>query len=153
MITVQIGCDLPIPRSYYARLLDIVHRARPKLIGLDLQFTGVSQRGQDHALLSAFARDGPVLVSVSDAGEGIPEIAGVHDPAGVLPASGAVDTDSDGVLRKLMYVQVTITTFAIRAVEIVQGQPVPAAAVPGNHAWIDYAGPPGTFPTYSIAFS
>ena len=148
----RIDSQLPIPRSYYARLLDVVHKARPRLIGLDLQFIGVSpQPGQDRALLSAFSRDGPVLVSVSDAGAGVPAIAGVRDPAGVIPASGAVDTDSDGVLRKLMYVQVTIKTFAIRAAELVQGRPVPAAAVPGNLAWIDYAGPPGTFPTYSMA--
>ena len=147
-----IDAQLPIPRSYYARLLDIVHKARPKLIGLDLQFIGVSPvPGQDSALLSAFARDGPVLVAVSDAGVGVPAIAGVRSPAGVMPASGAVDTDSDGVLRKLMYAQVTIKTFAIRAAEIVRGQSVPAAAVAGNHAWIDYAGPPGTFPTYSMA--
>jgi CHASE2 domain-containing sensor protein len=147
-----IGDQLPIPRSYYARLLDTVHKARPRLIGLDLQFIGVSpEPGQDSALLSAFARDGPVLVSVSDAGAGVPAIAGVRGPPGVIAASGAVDTDSDGVLRKLMYAQVTIKTFAIRAAEIIRGQPVPAAAAPGNHAWIDYAGPPGTFPAYSMA--
>jgi CHASE2 domain-containing sensor protein len=147
-----IDAQLPIPRSYYARLLDIVHKARPRLIGLDLQFTGVSPvPGQDSALLSAFSRDGPVLVSVSDAGAGVPAIAGVRSPAGVIPASGAVDTDSDGVLRKLMYDQVTIKTFAIQAAEIVQGHQIAAAAVPGNQAWIDYVGPPGTFPTYSMA--
>jgi CHASE2 domain-containing sensor protein len=147
-----IGDQLPIPRSYYARLLDIVHKARPRLVGLDLQFIGVSpEPGQDRTLLSAFARDGPVLVSVSDAGAGVPAIAGVRNPSGVIAASGAVDTDSDGVLRKLMYGQVTIKTFAIRAAEIIRGQPVPAAAVPGNHAWINYAGPPGTFLSYSMA--
>jgi CHASE2 domain-containing sensor protein len=146
-----IDAQLPIPRSYYARLLDVVHQARSRLIGLDLQFTGVSpEPGQDRALISAFARDGPVLVSVSDSGTGVPAIAGVRNPPGLIPASGAVDTDSDGVLRKLMYFQVTIKTFAIRAAETVRGRPVPAAAVPANHAWIDYAGPPGTFPTYSM---
>jgi CHASE2 domain-containing sensor protein len=148
----RLDSQLPIPRSYYARLLDIVHKAGPRLIGLDLQFIGASPRpGQDSALLAAFARDGPVLVTVSDAGTGVPAIAGVPNPAGVIPASGAVDTDSDGVLRKLMYAQVTIKTFAIRAAEILRAQPVPAAAVPGNHAWIDYAGPPGTYRTYSMA--
>lgn len=148
----SLDAQLPVPRSNYARLLDIVHRDRPRLIGLDLQFTGVSAiRGQDSALLGAFARDGPVLVSVSDAGAGVPAIVGQRDPAGTVPVSGAVDTDSDGVLRKLMYAQVMIKTLAIKAVEIVEGRAVPPAAVPGNHAWIDYAGPPGTFPTYSMA--
>ena len=50
-----------------------------------------------------------------------------------------------------MYVQVHLQTFAIRAAEMVQGLPMPAARVPGNHAWIDFDGPPGTYRTYSMA--
>ncbi len=148
----RIDSQLPIPRSYYARLLDVLHRDGPRLIGLDLQFIGTSaDPRQDRALLSAFSRDGPVLVSVSDAGTGAPVIAGVSNPRGAVPASGAVDTGSDGVLRQLMYVQVHLRTFAIRAAEMVQGRPIPAAQVPDNHAWIDYDGPPGTYRTYSMA--
>jgi len=150
----RLDAQLPIPRSYYAKLLDIVHQARPKLIGLDLQFIGSSpqaQHSQDTALLSAFAKDGPVLVAVTDVGTGVPTIVGVHNPKGVIAASGAVDTDSDGVLRKLMYQQVTIQTFAIQAAEIVNHQQIPATAVPDNHQWIDYDGPPGTFRTYPMA--
>jgi CHASE2 domain-containing sensor protein len=150
----RIDAQLPIPRSYYARLLDILHPARPKLIGLDLQFIGTSaDPRQDQALLSAFTRDGPVLVSVTDSGTGtgVPTIAGVSNPPGVVAASGAVDTDSDGVLRKLMYVQIRLQTFAIRAAEMVEGRTIPASQVPGNQAWIDYAGPPGTYRTYSMA--
>ena len=148
----RINSQLPIPRSYYARLLDVLHRANPKLIGLDLQFIGTSAHPvQDRALLSAFARDGPVLISVSDSGAGVPTIVGVRNPKGAIPASGAVDVDSDGVLRKLMYVQVHLQTFAIRGAEIVLGRPVSAAQVPDNHAWIDFAGPPGTYRTYSMA--
>lgn len=148
----RINAQLPIPRSYYARLLDVLHGADARLIGLDLQFIGANPHpGQDRALLRAFARDGPVLVSVTDNGTGVPTIVGLRNPPGVVPASGAVDTDSDGVLRQLMYVQVHIQTFAIRAAEMLQGHPIPAARVPGNHAWIDYTGPPGTYRTYSMA--
>jgi CHASE2 domain-containing sensor protein len=149
----RINTQLPIPRSDYARLLDVLHRAKPRLIGLDLEFIGASSHHpeQDRALLSAFARDGPVLVSVTDNGTGIPTIAGVSNPRGVVPAAGGVDTDSDGVLRKLMYVQVHIQTFAIRAAEMLRGRPIPAVQVPDNHAWIDFAGPPGTYRTYSMA--
>ena len=63
----RINAQFPIPRSYYARLLDVLHKAAPRLIGLDLQFIGTSRDpGQDRALLGAFARDGPELVTVSD---------------------------------------------------------------------------------------
>jgi CHASE2 domain-containing sensor protein len=148
----RIDSQLPIPRSYYTRLLDVLRRDNPRLIGLDLQFIGASLHpAQDRALLSAFARDGPVLISVSDSGIGVPTIAGVRNPVGVVPASGAVDTDNDGVLRKLMYLQVHLQTFPIRAAEMMQGRPIPAAQVPDNHAWIDFAGPPGTYRTYSMA--
>lgn len=148
----RINAQLPIPRSYYARLLDVLRKDDPRLIGLDFQFIGTSRDpGQDRALLSAFARDGPVLVTVSDTGAGVPTIAGVSNPQGVVPASGAVDTDSDGVLRRMMYVPVHLQTFAIRAVEMLQGRSIPAARVPDNHAWIDYSGPPGTYLTYSMA--
>jgi hypothetical protein len=75
----------------------------------------------------------------------------VHDPPGVRAASGAVDTDSDGVLRKLLYTQVRIKTFAIQAAEIISHRQIPVAQAPGNHAWIDYSGPPGTYRTYSMA--
>jgi len=147
----KINSQLPIPRSYYARLLDVLRSAKPRLIGLDIQFTGVSaQPRQDSQLLRAFADDGPVLVSVSDAGTGVPSVAGVRNPRGVVAASGAVDADSDGVIRKLLYVQVHIKTFAIRAAEIVLHRAIPATQVPANRAWIDYAGPPGTFRAYSM---
>ena len=92
-----------------------------------------------------------MLVAVSDSGAGIPTIVGVRNPRGVVPGSGAVDTDSDGVLRNLLYAQVHLQTFAIRAAEIARGRPIPAAQVPGNHAWIDFDGPPGTYRTYSMA--
>lgn len=148
----RIDSQLPIPRTYYARLLGVLHRANPRLIGLDFQFIGASAHPeQDQALLSAFNHDGPVLVSVSDTGAGVPTIVGARNPRGVVPASGAVDTDSDGVLRKMLYVQVHLQTFAIRAAEMVQSRPIPAAQVPDNHAWIDFAGPPGTYRTYSMA--
>ena len=44
-----------------------------------------------------------------------------------------------------------LETFLIRAAEIVRGRSIPAAQVPGNHAWIDFAGPPRTYRTYSMA--
>ena len=75
----------------------------------------------------------------------------MSNPPGVVPASGAVDTDSDGVLRRLIYVPVRLQAFAIRAAEMAQGRSIPAVQVPDNHAWIDFSGPPGTYLTYSMA--
>ena len=125
----RIDSQLPIPRSYYARLLDVLHHDGPRLIGLDLQFIGTSvDPQQDRALLGAFTRDGPVLVSVSDTGVGVPTIAGVSNPRGVVrPAAPWIPeaTESSG---KLMYVQVHLQTFAIRGRRDGEGQPIPATA-------------------------
>jgi len=68
----------------------------------------------------------------------------------VLPASGAVDTDGDGVLRRLLFIQVSLPTFPIRAAEALGERSVAAAKPSDNHAWIDFAGPPGTYKTYSM---
>src|SRR3954466_7818742 len=123
-----IGTQLPIPRTYYANVLDVLHRAGARLIGLDLQFLGsCASRPDDRALLKALDRDGPVLVSVSDSGAGVPTIVGVRAPPGVLPASGAVDTDGDGVLRRLLFIQVSLPTFPIRAAEALGERSVAAA--------------------------
>jgi CHASE2 domain-containing sensor protein len=149
----SINSQLPIPRSYYARLLDELHQARPKLIGLDLQFIGTSSDPkQDQALLTAFAHDGPVLVTVTDTGSGagVPKIAGVASPAGVVAASGAIDADSDGVIRMMLHTQIHLDTFAIRAAELIRGQPIEASRLPDNQAWIDFEGPPGTYKNYSM---
>jgi hypothetical protein len=67
-----------------------------------------------------------------------------------VPASGAVESDSDGVIRKLLYVQVHIQAFAIKAAEMATGRTMSAGQAAGNHAWIDYAGPPGTVKSYSM---
>ena len=44
-----------------------------------------------------------------------------------------------------------LETLAVRAAEMVRNQPVNPADFPGNHAWIDFRGPPGTFRHYSFA--
>ena len=52
----RIDSQLPVPRSYYARVLDILHAAHPELIGLDLQFIGVSAHVTRTARCSAPSR-------------------------------------------------------------------------------------------------
>ena len=48
----------------------------------------------------------------------------------------------------MLYQQVALKTPAIRAAEALGHAP---RRLPGNHAWIDFRGGPGTFPTYSLA--
>ena len=45
----------------------------------------------------------------------------------------------------------TSKRLAVRAAEMFRNQPVNEADFPDNHAWIDFRGPPGTFPQYSFS--
>jgi CHASE2 domain-containing sensor protein len=142
----------PLPRADYAQVLDRVHAASPRMIGVDAQFIGRSDPADDKALLAAIAHDGPVLLATHDGSQGpIPVPAGVSDAPGVVLGSAAIDKDPDGVLRRMLYAPVGLETLAVRAAEMFRNQPVNPADFPGNHAWIDFRGPPGTFKHYSFA--
>jgi CHASE2 domain-containing sensor protein len=144
----------PLPRSDYAQVLDRVRTGSPRVIGIDAQFIGRSRSDPagDTALLAAVARDGPVLLATHEGQQGPePVPAGVAGAPGAVPASAAIDKDPDGVLRTMMYAPVGLETFAVRAAEMFRNQRVNPAEFPGNHAWIDFRGPPGTFPRYSFS--
>jgi CHASE2 domain-containing sensor protein len=137
----------PIPRADYAHVLDRIHAASPRLIAIDTQFIGRSHPADDEMLLSAIARDGPVILATHEGDQGpIPVPAGVGDARGAIPASAGIDTDSDGVLRRMLFAPVQLPTLAVRAAELIDGRSVK----PFSHQWIDYRGGPGTFPHYSF---
>jgi CHASE2 domain-containing sensor protein len=142
----------PIPRHHYADLLDFLHAADARLIGLDVLFSGKTTDVDDRALLAAIARNGPVLLGTEDDEAGVPFWpAGNTRANGAVLGSTAIDTDSDRVLRRMMYLQVATGTFAVHAAELLRHRPVSKTAFSENHAWIDFRGPARTFPTYSLA--
>lgn len=148
----KLGTRPPLPRSDYARVLDQVHAGGPAMIGIDTEFVGRTNPGDDSALLAAIARDGPVLLATHDGPQGLITVpADVIDAPGSVPASAAIDKDPDGLLRRMIYVPVRGETFAVRAAEMVGKRSVTSSSFPGNHAWIDFRGPPGTFEHYSFA--
>jgi hypothetical protein len=77
--------------------------------------------------------------------------AGVTGAPGAKPASAAIEKDTDNVLRRMLYAPVDLETLAVRAAEMFDNQSVNEADFPGNHAWIDFRGPPGTFARYSFS--
>lgn len=148
----KLGIRPPLPRADYAQVLDRLHAASPRMIGIDTQFIGRSDPADDNALLAAIARDGPVVLATHDGPQGpITVPADVPGAPGAIPASAAIEKDPDGVLRRMLYAPVKLETIAVRAAEIVRNHSVSAADFPRNHAWIDFRGPPGTFPHYSFA--
>lgn len=147
-----LGSPLLLPRSDYAKVLDRVHAASPRMIGIDKQFIGRTNPADDNALLAAIARDGPVLLATHDGPQGpITVPADEANAPGAVVASAAIEKDPDGVLRRMLYAPVRLETFAVRAAEIFRNQPVNEADFHDNHAWIDFRGRPGTFPHYSFS--
>jgi CHASE2 domain-containing sensor protein len=139
-----------LPRADYASLLDRLRAAHPAVIGMDVQFLGKTDARDDRSLVGAVARDGPIVLTTHDASGGpIPVPAGVRNARGAVRASAAVDVDSDGVLRRMIYAPVALKTFAVRVAELLTGRPIGDQHFPGNHAWVDFRGPPGTFRTVS----
>ena len=146
-----LGTRPPLPRTTYAQMLDRIRAGSPRAIGIDTQFIGRSDPANDTALLDAIARDGPVLLATHDGPQGLITVpADVVDAPGAVPGSAAIEKDSDGVLRRMIYAPVDTPTLAVRAAELFRGQQVDPADFPDNHAWIDFRGPPGTFPHYSF---
>ena len=146
-----LGTRPPLPRADYAKVLDQIRAAGPRLIGVDTQFIGRSDPSNDQALLDGIARDGPVLLATHDGSNGpITVPADVANAPGAVVASAAIEKDPDGVLRRMLYAPMRVPTLAVRAAEMFQQHSVNAAKFPANHATIDFRGPPGTFPHYSF---
>jgi len=154
----ELGIRPPLPRPYYAQVLDRVRAGAPRAIVVDVEFQGRCDPttgcnpAHDEALLAAIARNGPMLLATREGPDGpITVPADVPDAPGAVVASDAIDFDPDGVVRKMMYAQVHLETLAVRAAEMLLNHPVNEADFPDNHAWIDFRGPPGTFPQYSFS--
>ncbi|BBZ45410.1 CHASE2 domain-containing protein [Mycobacterium parmense] len=146
-----LGTRPPLPRADYAKVLDAIRAAGPRVIGVDTQFIGRSDPADDRALLDAVARDGPILLATHDGSDGpITVPADVAGAAGAVPASAAIEKDPDGVLRRMLYAPMSVPTLAVGAAELFLKRPMNAADFPANHALIDFRGPPGTFPRYSF---
>jgi CHASE2 domain-containing sensor protein len=149
-----LNSQLPISRARYAELLDRLRGADPRLIAVDTQFTGKAKHdpGGDRALLASVKRNGPVLLGTHDdpVNGPLPVPAGREDAPGAVEASVAVPNDPDNVVRRMLFAPVALKTFAVRAAELYTGRPVDEADFPGNHAWIAFRGPPGTFETISF---
>lgn len=148
----ELAVRPPLPRSSYAQVLDRVKAGSPRTVLVDVQFIGRTTAEQDQALISAVARNGPVLLATHDGPDGpIVVPADVPDAPGAVSASAAIERDPDGVLRRMIYAPVEMKTLAVRAAEMFSGQEIELAELDGNHAWVDFRGPPRTFEQYPFS--
>jgi PAS domain S-box-containing protein len=101
----------PWPRSYTARLLDLVGAVRPKAIAVDLLFSEASNPDEDDALATAIARAGNVVVAaqlINTTGEkNESRVAWLRPLPGIESAAAGtghvnIATGYDGVARVLL---------------------------------------------------
>jgi adenylate cyclase len=145
------GLRWPFPRRYDARVIDVLKHDGAKVIVFDVQFTERSDPADDDALVTAVANAGNVVLATDAADHGRTQIFGggnilqeIHASAG----DSLLPNDADGRIRRMYYEQSGLVSLAVAAAERFTGRPVPRASFPGNHAWIDFVGPPKTL-TYA----
>src|SRR5436190_1440997 len=143
-----------VPRSVEARAIDRLRRYGAKVIAYDVRFLGRQRpHAGDRALIAAVSRARPVVLATFDPdGKPIPVPAAYPHPGriGVVYASIGVPTDEDGKVRRMLYAPVQIPTLPVQAAGLFLGHPVPESKFKDNSAWVDFPGPPGTVPTYSL---
>jgi CHASE2 domain-containing sensor protein len=150
--------DYPF-RKLDAKVIDRIYTARPRAIGVDLEFTNEGPRA-DYAPLIKALYDAPGTVLATDQFFSGGRFAGYPNDFGNPPgpiladlhahvAATSVPVDSDGVWRRVLY-SVTLRhietlSFPVEVVAQATHRPVPHAEFPGGTALVDYVGPPQTF--------
>jgi adenylate cyclase len=143
----ELGLRPPLPRSVHARVMDRLRQAHAKLIAYDIQFIGPAKpAADDRALLAAIRRAHPLLATHDVQGAPLVVPAGVRVPEATLGSVGLL-ADPDGKIRRMPYTGVQRRSFEVEAAERLLGRRVDPRRFP---AWIDYAGPPKTYPTYPL---
>jgi adenylate cyclase len=144
----------PFPRSVHARLIDRLHDAGARVIAFDIELRAPTRVAEDNALVRAVARaHNVVLAATATDGHGGTPVLGGADlrPLGADAGIALFPPDPGAVIRRTPYAIDGLDTFAVAAAERFLGRRIPASALGGRTAWIDYAGPERTFPTVSYS--
>ncbi len=146
----------PLPRSLHGRLIDRLAGAGAKAIVYDVQFTEPTDPAEDNALVNAVASSAaPVALATEETSkQGGTNVFGgdeLLDQIGARAGHSAFDPDPGAVFRRLSFSTGGLESLSVVAVEERDGVQVDPGEFPGDGAWIDYAGPPGTIPAYSFS--
>ena len=145
----------PYPRRFHAKVIREIAAGHPSAIAVDIQFTEETNPVDDGALLDTVASTHGVVLSTTETlPNGATRIFGGNETVrdvGARPASGLFPTDSAGVIRKVNYSVNGLKTLAVVTVETATGRRVAPGPFGKGGAWIDYAGPAGSFLHYSYS--
>jgi adenylate cyclase len=145
---------LGFPRSLHGRVVERLHEAGARTIAYDVQFTEPTVPEQDNRLIEAVADAGGAVLATTLVDErGRSNVFGGENVLRSIrarAASAVVPTDRGGVVRRFSPGIAGLETFATVAAERYTGRRIGPDEFPEARAWIDFAGPPGTFRTYSF---
>jgi len=142
----------PFPRSIDGEAVSRLRADGAKTIVYDVQFTEPTQPAQDLSLYDAIDRAGGAILATSDSDDGHTDVLGGDANLAAIHSRAARSNlvSDDGVFDRYDYSLDGIPTLAVATAERVLGRPVPRSSFGPSPAWIDYPGPPGTFPTVSF---
>jgi adenylate cyclase len=136
-------------------VIDRLRRDGAKVIAYDVQFTQPTDVVDDNALIESIARAGNLVLATTETNaNGQTDVLGgesVLRQVHAVAASALLPIDLGGVIRRVPYEVNGLKSFAVATAERATGRRIARSALGGPTAWIDYAGPTGTFPTYSFS--
>jgi adenylate cyclase len=145
--------EFPLKRRRHAEVIRRLKADGAKVIAYDIQFSEVTRPIDDNALFLAIRRAGNVVLATTEVGEnGEPNALGGPDglaAANAVAGNGNFEADPGGVIRRLAYEIDRLKTFAVVTAEKASGKKV--EPFDSDTTWIDYIGPDGTIPTYSLS--
>ncbi len=144
------------PRTFHARVLRNLARAKPKAVIYDFQFTEPStDERQDVALYEAADAARPVLFATTEVDEkGGTAVLGGDENLEQIDAragQGLLPNDPGGVIRRMGYTLNNLKSLGVVAAETVGRRRIEPPAGSDGTEWIDYSGPPGTIDTVSFS--
>jgi adenylate cyclase len=151
----ELNLQWPFPRRFHARLIDRLVEDGAKVIAYDIQFTTQTNYREDNELIEAVHRAGNVVLATTEVSpQGKYAVFGgpsVLRRIGARAGNTIYIPDSDGAIRRFPYALQNLESFAVAAAETAKGEFIPDDGFDAEGgAWIDYAGPPKTIPTYSF---
>lgn len=143
-------------RSWYGEVIDRLVTDGARTIAYDVQFTEQTTVEEDNALIDAVERaGGRVVLSTTEVDDsGHANVFGGDDVVrsiGARVGNAGLPADPGGIIRRVPYELEKLKSFAVVVAETDTGRRVDASDFTGDGAWIDFAGPPGTFRTVSFS--
>ena len=148
----QLNRNWPFPRADDAQVVARLHADGARTIVFDADFSQQTDPRDDDALYTAIgAAGGAILAAVGSDGHGHTTVfGGDANVAAIHSRAARANVVSDGdVFRAYDYSIDGIPTIGVATAERVLGHPITPAQFGPSPAWIDFPGPPGSFPFVS----